>query len=143
MPASDYLRIEKAIHYLDAHFRAQPSLKELAAQVHLSEYHFQRLFRRWAGISPKCFLQYLTATYTKSLLRASGKVLEVSHQVGLSGAGRLHDLMVHLHAVTPGEMKARGAGLDIDYGFHPSPFGDCLIAVTARGICAIEFIAPH
>jgi AraC family transcriptional regulator, regulatory protein of adaptative response / methylated-DNA-[protein]-cysteine methyltransferase len=141
MAVSDYTRIEKTIRYLEANFRAQPSLAEVAAQVHLSEYHFQRLFRRWAGISPKRFLQVLTADYARQLLQASRTVLEVSDAAGLSSAGRLHDLMVNLHAMTPGEIQAQGTNLRIQYGFHPSPFGECLIAISARGICAIEFIA--
>ena len=140
MGTTDYARIEKAIHYLEANFRAQPSLAAVAEQVHLSEYHFQRLFRRWAGISPKRFLQYLTANYARRLLHASRNVLEVSDAAGLSGAGRLHDLMVNLYAATPGEIQALGANLHVQYGLHPSPFGECLIAVTARGIGAIEFI---
>jgi len=140
MATSDYARIETAIRYLDANFRKQPSLSEIAAQVHLSEYHFQRLFRRWAGITPKRFLQYLTAEHSRRLLRESRSVLEVSDANGLSSAGRLHDLLVGLHAVTPGEWKAQGADLVIRYGFHPSPFGECLIAITGRGICALEFV---
>jgi AraC family transcriptional regulator of adaptative response/methylated-DNA-[protein]-cysteine methyltransferase len=140
MTTSDYARIETAIRYLDANFREQPSLSEIAAQVHLSEYHFQRLFRRWAGITPKRFLQYLTAEHSRRLLRESRSVLEVSDANGLSSAGRLHDLLVGLHAVTPGELKTQGADLVIRYGFHPSPFGECLIAITGRGICALEFV---
>ena len=140
MATSDYARIETAIRYLDANFRKQPSLSEIAAQVHLSEYHFQRLFRRWAGITPKRFLQYLTAEHSRRLLRESRSVLEVSDANGLSSAGRLHDLLVGLHAVTPGELKTQGADLVIRYGFHPSPFGECLIAITGRGICALEFV---
>jgi AraC family transcriptional regulator, regulatory protein of adaptative response / methylated-DNA-[protein]-cysteine methyltransferase len=142
MAESDYARVEKAIRYLEANFRAQPSLAEVAAQVHLSEYHFQRLFRRWAGISPKRFLQVLTAEFARDLLRESRTVLEVSDAAGLSSAGRLHDLLVNLHAVTPGEIKDEGTNLQIQYGFHPSPFGEFVMAVTGRGICAIEFVAP-
>jgi AraC family transcriptional regulator of adaptative response/methylated-DNA-[protein]-cysteine methyltransferase len=141
MATSDYARIEKAIHYLEANFRTQPALADVAAQVHLSEYHFQRLFRRWAGISPKRFLQYLTAEFARRLLHESHTVLAASDAAGLSGTGRLHDLLVNLHAATPGEIKAQGANLHIQYGFHPSPFGECLLAVTGRGICGIEFVA--
>lgn len=141
MAVSDYARIEKTIRYLEANFRAQPSLADVAAQVHLSEYHFQRLFRRWAGISPKRFLQVLTAEFARNLLRESRTVLEVSDAAGLSSAGRLHDLLVNLHAVTPGEIKDQGANLRIQYGFHPSPFGEFVLAMTGRGICAIEFVA--
>ena len=141
MAASDYARIEQTIRYLETNFRAQPSLAEVAAQAHLSEYHFQRLFRRWAGISPKRFLQALTAEFARDLLRESRTVLEVSDAAGLSSAGRLHDLLVTLHAVTPGEIQKQGANLQIQYGFHPSPFGEFVLAKTARGICAIEFVA--
>lgn len=142
MAASDYARIEKTIRYLEANFRAQPSLAEVAAQAHLSEYHFQRLFRRWAGISPKRFLQALTAEFARDLLRESRTVLEVSDAAGLSSSGRLHDLLVTLHAVTPGEIQERGANLQIQYGFHPSPFGELVLAKTVRGIFCIEFVAP-
>ena len=140
---SDYARIEKTIRYLEANFRAQPSLTEVAAQVHLSEYHFQRLFRRWAGISPKRFLQTLTAEFARDLLRQSRTVLEVSDAAGLSSTSRLHDLLVTLHAATPGEIKDQGANLVIQYGFHPSPFGELLLAQTTRGICAIEFVTTQ
>jgi AraC family transcriptional regulator, regulatory protein of adaptative response / methylated-DNA-[protein]-cysteine methyltransferase len=138
----DYLRIERAIHYLAQHTREQPALPQVAAHVGLSAYHFQRLFRRWAGISPKRFLQYLTAERARELLQTSRSVLDASYDTGLSGAGRLHDLMVAIHAATPGEIKARGAGLTIDYGVHPTPFGECFVAVTQRGICALEFVTP-
>lgn len=141
MAESDYARIEKTIRYIEANFRAQPSLADIAAQVHLSEYHFQRLFRRWAGISPKRFLQTLTAEFARDLLRESRTVLEVSDAAGLSSASRLHDLVVTLHAATPGDIQNQGANLVIQYGFHPSPFGELLLALTARGICAIEFVS--
>lgn len=142
MSDRDYGRIERAILYIARHIRDQPALADVAAHVGLSEYHFQRLFRRWAGISPKRFLQYLTAEHARSLLRAARSVLDVSLETGLSGAGRLHDLMVNIHAATPGDVKGRGAGLAIQYGFHASPFGECLIAVTARGVCALDFLSP-
>jgi len=138
----DYLRIERAIRYLARHVHEQPRLEQVAAQVGLSGYHFQRLFRRWAGVSPKRFLQYLTAERARVLLQSSRSVLDASFEAGLSGAGRLHDLLVAIHAATPGEVKAEGAGLNIDYGIHASPFGDCLIATTERGICGLEFLAP-
>jgi AraC family transcriptional regulator of adaptative response/methylated-DNA-[protein]-cysteine methyltransferase len=137
---SDYQRIEQAIRYLSENFRQQPSLAQVAAQVGLSEFHFQRLFRRWAGVSPKRFLQFLTAEYARGVLQASGSVLEAAWESGLSGGGRLHDLTVALHAATPGEIKSRGAGLTIRYGFHPTPFGEALIAATTRGICALAFV---
>lgn len=137
--SSDYARIETAIRYIAERFRDQPSLAELAAHTGLSPYHFQRLFRRWAGVSPKRFLQYLTADYAADALRRSRGVLDAALDSGLSGGGRLHDLLVNLHAVTPGELGARGAGLTIRYGFHATPFGECLIGVTERGICALSF----
>ena len=141
--ATDYERIERAIRYLEENYRQQPGLKELAQSTGLSEFHFQRLFRRWAGISPKRFLQYLTAGHAVRLLRESRTNLETAYDAGLSGGGRLHDLLVNLHAVTPGELKRAGAGLTIHYGFHPSPFGECLIAVTTRGVCHLGFVPPE
>ncbi|WP_298436128.1 methylated-DNA--[protein]-cysteine S-methyltransferase [Geobacter sp.] len=139
--ARDYARIEEAIRFLEANFRRHPSLEEVAAHVQLSPWHFQRCFRRWAGVTPKQFLQYLTAGYAKELLRQSHSVLDTSLDCGLSGPGRLHDLFVTLDALTPGEYKAQGAGLAIHYGFHPTPFGTCLVAVTDRGICALRFVS--
>jgi AraC family transcriptional regulator of adaptative response/methylated-DNA-[protein]-cysteine methyltransferase len=106
----------------------------------LSEYHFQRLFTRWAGVSPKRFLQFLTKEGAKDLLGRSENLLDTTHQVGLSSLGRLHDLFVTTEAVTPGEYKSRGVGVTIRYGLHASPFGKCLIAVTERGICHLGFV---
>ncbi len=143
MTATDALRIEKAIHFIEANFKRQPSLKEIAASVNLSEYHFQRLFRRWAGISPKRFVQFLTAEYARRLLEESRSVLDTAYDVGMSGPGRLHDLTVNVHAMSPGEVKTRGAGLTIRYGFHDSPFGECLITTTGRGVCALSFVAAN
>jgi AraC family transcriptional regulator of adaptative response/methylated-DNA-[protein]-cysteine methyltransferase len=142
MPATsdDYSRIEKAILFLEQNFQDQPSLGEIARSVNLSEFHFQRLFRRWAGISPKRFLEFLTVEYAKELLAESRSVLDATYETGLSSPGRLHDLFTHVEAVTPGEFKSRGTGLNIDYGFHWSPFGICLLAVTDRGICALSFL---
>jgi AraC family transcriptional regulator, regulatory protein of adaptative response / methylated-DNA-[protein]-cysteine methyltransferase len=141
--ATDYERIERAIRYLETNYRRQPDLKELARGAGLSEFHFQRLFRRWAGISPKRFVQYLTAGHAVRLLRESRNNLDAAFDAGLSGSGRLHDLLVNFHAVTPGELKRDGAGLTIQYGFHPSPFGECLIAVTTRGVCHLGFVPPE
>jgi AraC family transcriptional regulator of adaptative response/methylated-DNA-[protein]-cysteine methyltransferase len=142
MSQRDYQRIERAIHYLAQRPQERPRLEQVAAHVGLSAFHFQRLFRRWAGISPKRFQQYLTAERARELLRSSRNVLDATFESGLSGAGRLHDLMVTMHAATPGEIRAQGAGLTIDYGVHPSPFGACLLAMTERGICSIEFLEP-
>ncbi len=138
---SDYERIETAIRFIEGRVRDQPTLSEIASHVHLSIYHFQRLFRRWAGVSPKRFLQYLTVHHAQHLLRQSHNLLAVAHDTGLSGSGRLHDLLVNMHAVTPGEWKRLGSGLTILYGFHGSPFGECLIALTERGICSLTFVA--
>jgi AraC family transcriptional regulator, regulatory protein of adaptative response / methylated-DNA-[protein]-cysteine methyltransferase len=138
--ALDYQRIEKAIVYLHSHFLEQPSLAAVARAAHVSEYHFQRLFTRWAGVSPKRFLQFLTVEHAKRLLNESKAVLEVALDSGLSSPGRLHDLLVSVEAVTPGEFKSRGAGIQIVYGFHPSPFGTCLLGLTRRGICWLSFM---
>jgi len=138
--SDDYLRIEQAILYLENHYKDQPSLEELAANIGLSEYHFQRLFTRWAGVSPKRFLQFLTKEGAKELLDRSENLLEATHQIGLSSLGRLHDLFVNTEAVSPGEYKSRGAGVTIRYGIHPTPFGKCLIATTERGICHLGFV---
>ncbi|MBI5838711.1 MAG: bifunctional helix-turn-helix domain-containing protein/methylated-DNA--[protein]-cysteine S-methyltransferase [Chloroflexi bacterium] len=138
--SDDYLRIEQAILYLDNHYTKQPSLEEVAANVGLSEFHFQRLFTRWAGVSPKRFLQFLTKEGAKDLLDRSENLLDTTHQIGLSSLGRLHDLFVSAEAVSPGEYKSRGLGLTICYGLHPTPFGNCLIGVTERGICHLSFV---
>jgi AraC family transcriptional regulator of adaptative response/methylated-DNA-[protein]-cysteine methyltransferase len=140
--AEDYQRVEQAIRYLEAHFRQRPSLDEVAASAHLSKYHFQRLFRRWAGVSPTQFLGALTVAYAKERLAESRSVLDTALDVGLSGPGRLHDLFVTHEAVTPGEYKQQGAGLEIRYGVHPTPFGPALLAITERGICGLHF-APE
>lgn len=136
----DYRRIERALHYIDANVERQPGLDEIAAHVGLSEFHFQRLFAQWAGVTPKRFVQFLTKEHAKALLRRSENVLTASLAAGLSGPGRLHDLLVSCEAITPGELKTGGEGVRIDYGLHPSPFGDCLVATTSRGICHLAFV---
>ena len=138
--SEDYLRIERAITFLEKHFDEQPSLKAMAESAGLSEFHFHRLFTRWVGISPKRFMQYLTKERAKQLLAGSENLLAVTYATGLSSPGRLHDLFVSCEAVTPGEFKRRGEGLHIVYGFHPSPFGECLLALTERGICSLAFV---
>lgn len=138
--SEDYLRIEQAILYLENHFKDQPNLDEVAANVGLSEYHFQRLFTRWAGVSPKRFLQFVTKESAKELLDKSENLLDTTHQVGLSSLGRLHDLFVTTEAMTPGEYKSRGEGVTIRYGIHLTPFGKCLIGLTERGICHLGFV---
>jgi AraC family transcriptional regulator, regulatory protein of adaptative response / methylated-DNA-[protein]-cysteine methyltransferase len=137
--SEDYLRIEQAILYLEEHYKDQPSLEEVAAHIGLSEYHFQRLFTRWSGVSPKRFLQFLTKEGAKELLDQSENLLDTTHQMGLSSLGRLHDLFVTTEAVSPGEYKSHGEGVTIRYGLHASPFGKCLVAVTERGICHLGF----
>lgn len=137
---SDYDRIASAMAYLVDRAVAQPSLEEIAAHVHLSPYHFQRLFCRWAGTTPKRFLQVLTLERGKAMLENSHSLLEVSHELGLSGSSRLHDHFVQLEAVTPGEYKSRGKQVQIDYGVHVTPLGPMFVAVTQRGVCQAEFM---
>ena len=137
--SEDYKRVAKAIEFIDLNADRQPSLKEVAASVNLSEFHFQRLFKRWAGISPKRFLQFLTKENVKTLIRETD-LLDTTYSAGLSSPGRLHDLFVNCEAVTPGEYKLQGAGLQISYGFHPTPYGECLLAATDRGICFLAFV---
>jgi AraC family transcriptional regulator of adaptative response/methylated-DNA-[protein]-cysteine methyltransferase len=136
----DYRRIERAIVFLQEHFLTQPDLAAIAKHVHLSEFHFQRLFTRWAGVSPKRFLQFLTVEHAKKKLAESKAVLDVTFDTGLSSPSRLHDLFVTVEAVTPGEFKSRGAGLTIRYGLHATRFGTCLVAVTERGVCWLAFV---
>lgn len=137
---TDYQRIEQAIRYLENNFQQQPSLDEIAESVHLSKYHFQRLFKRWAGVSPSQFMHFLTVAYAKQQLANASTVFDAALDAGLSGSGRLHDLFVTFEAMTPGEYKRQGEGLTIRYGIHPTQFGDCLIGITERGICAIRFV---
>jgi AraC family transcriptional regulator, regulatory protein of adaptative response / methylated-DNA-[protein]-cysteine methyltransferase len=137
---NDYQRIEKAILFLEKNVHRRPDLKEIARSVNLSEYHFQRLFKRWAGISPKRFLQALALKRAKEALKSSASLLNVTYEAGLSSPGRLHDLFVNMEAVSPEEFRKHGAGLKIKYGFHPSPFGECLIAITERGISNLAFV---
>lgn len=141
--STDYHRIEETILYLDQNFREQPTLSELARNVNLSEYHFHRLFKRWAGITPKQFLKFLTIEYAKNLLDESPSLLDVTYNSGLSSVSRLHELFVTIDAVTPGQFKKRGEGLTIIYGVHPTPFGKCLLSVTEMGICGLSFITDN
>lgn len=138
--SSDYQLIAAAIAYLEANHRSQPSLEELASHVAVSPFHLQRLFKRWAGISPKRFVQFLTVEHAKQLLAESRTMLDAAYETGLSGPGRLHDLFINVEAMTPGEFKLRGQGLTIQYGFHDTPFGECLLASTERGICGLNFV---
>jgi AraC family transcriptional regulator of adaptative response/methylated-DNA-[protein]-cysteine methyltransferase len=136
-----YRTVERAIEYIRDRAREQPRLADIAAHVGLTEFHFQRQFSEWAGISPKRFLQYLTKEYAKEALRRCEDVLEAAYAAGLSGPGRLHDLLVTCEAVSPGEHRLLGEGVVIAYGFHATPFGECMIAGTVRGICRLAFVA--
>ena len=137
---ADYGRIEHALKYLHASRTTRPDLGRLAEELGLSPWHTQRLFTRWAGLSPKRFLQYLGTQDARRLLLERRNVLDVAEELGLSGGSRLHDLVLNSLAATPGEVAASGAGLTIRYGVQPSPFGECLIACTDRGICHMAFI---
>lgn len=136
---TEHDRIQAALERLAAGFPEQPPLAALAAEAGLSEHHFQRVFTRRVGVSPKKFLQHLTLEAAKQRLRDSASVLDAAYDAGLSGPGRLHDLFVTFEAMTPGEYKARGEGMSIRYGFHDSPFGECLVMATDRGICGLGF----
>ena len=136
----DYSRIAEAINYIRLHFRKQPNLDEVAEQVHLSPFHFQRLFTEWAGVSPKKFLQYISVEYAKHLLKDGRTTLfDAAYETGLSGTGRLHDLFIKIEGMTPGEFKNGGADLNINYSFAESPFGNILVASTSKGICYMGF----
>lgn len=136
----DYQRIQQAIEYLVENVKSQPELKEVAAQVHLSPHHFQRLFTEWAGVSPKKFLQFLTVGYLKDRIQNSQNIAQMADMVGLSSQSRVYDLFVNIEAVTPATFKNKGAGLTIFYGYHATPFGNCFIAATDRGICGMTFL---
>jgi AraC family transcriptional regulator of adaptative response/methylated-DNA-[protein]-cysteine methyltransferase len=136
----NYARIEQAIQYLEKNFQRQPELNEVAEEVHLSPFHFQRMFTEWAGISPKRFLQYLTVDFLKKKLKQSQNILEAAEHAGLSSQSRVYDLFTTLEAVTPQEYKLSGSGIRIEYGLHESQFGLVLIGVTERGVCWLSFI---
>jgi len=136
----DFARVARAIGYIDEHFREQPRLATIAAAARLSEFHFNRLFRRWAGVTPRQYLAYVTAHAAHRALAGPASVLDAAYTLGLSGPGRLHDLLVTLDAVTPGEVKTGGLGIHMSYGFTPTPFGTALLASTARGVSHLAFI---
>jgi AraC family transcriptional regulator, regulatory protein of adaptative response / methylated-DNA-[protein]-cysteine methyltransferase len=139
--AINYNRVAQAIDFIKANFKEQPSLEQIAQQVNLSVFHFQRLFTDWAGVSPKQFIAYLSLAYAKSILKEKqGTLLDVAADTGLSGSGRLHDLFVKLEGMSPGEFKNGGAGLRINYSFSENLFGRLLIASTGKGICYMAFI---
>ncbi len=138
--AADYAHVRAAIAYLSARWKSQPSVADIAAHVRLSESHLTHLFARWAGLSPKAFMQALTLDHARTLLREKASVLDASFEVGFSGPGRLHDLFVAHEAMSPGEFKSGGEGLVIRYGFHPSPFGEAIAAATPRGLAGLGWV---
>lgn len=136
----NYQRIEQAIIYLQENFHRQPELDEVAEKVHISPFHFQRLFSEWAGISPKRFLQFLTVDFLKQKIQETRNLLDAAEAAGLSGQSRVYDLFTTLEAVTPQQYKTSGAGITIQFGFHETPFGLCLLGITERGICWLAFL---
>jgi AraC family transcriptional regulator, regulatory protein of adaptative response / methylated-DNA-[protein]-cysteine methyltransferase len=139
-PHSDYERVRRIIAFISERWRDQPSLEAIADHVGLSTTHVHHLFRRWAGLSPKAFLQALTLDNAKALLSDSASVLDATYEVGLSGPARLHDLFVTHEAMTPGDYKAGGSGLTMRFGFHPSPFGEAVLIATDRGLAGLGFV---
>lgn len=136
----NYTRIAEAIEYIQENYTEQPTLEEVAEKVHLSPFHFQRLFTDWAGVSPKKFLQFISVQHAKQILDHSQTTLfETAHKTGLSGTGRLHDLFVKIEGMTPGEYKNKGENLTINYSFSESLFGRILVASTHKGICYMGF----
>ena len=138
--ATDYARVKRAIEFISQNWKAQPSLDEIAAHVGLSSPHLHQMFRRWAGLTPKAFLQALTIDHARRLLQDSASLLDASYEVGLSGPGRLHDLFVAHEAMTPGDYKNRGGGLRLAYGFHSSPFGEAIVVGAPRGLAGLGFV---
>ncbi|MBV9989071.1 MAG: methylated-DNA--[protein]-cysteine S-methyltransferase [Chitinophagaceae bacterium] len=133
-------RIAEAIAYIQANFKQQPSLEQLAAQVHLSPFHFQRLFTEWAGTSPKKFLQYISIEHAKQVLKEQATLSDAAFETGLSGTGRLHDMFINIEGMTPAEYRDGGKDLAINYSFAESPFGNILVASTPKGICHLSFL---
>lgn len=136
----NYNRIAEAIDYIKQNFKDQPNLDEVAEKVHLSPFYFQKLFIEWAGVSPKKYLQYISVEYAKNILKDNGATLfDAAFETGLSGTGRLHDLFINIEGMTPGEFKNGGENLFINYSYAESPFGNILVASTAKGICYMAF----
>jgi len=135
---TDFERIKKAIEFIHANFQQQPDLDEIAKEVYLSPFHFQRLFKDWAGVSPKKFLQYISLQHAKKLLQ-NHTIIDAAYETGLSGSGRLHDLFINIEGMTPGEYKNGGEQLGINYSFAESPFGNIIVASTEKGICHLAF----
>jgi AraC family transcriptional regulator of adaptative response/methylated-DNA-[protein]-cysteine methyltransferase len=140
--ADDYAVVRRAIAFISENWRAQPEIDEIAAAVGTTTADLHHVFRRWAGLTPKAFLQAITLDNARRLLRSSASVLDAAYEVGLSGPGRLHDLFVTHEAMSPGEWKSGGEGLSVAYGFHPSPFGNALVMTTERGLAGLAFADP-
>ncbi len=140
LDSTQYERIEQAIRYITENVNKQPSLLEIADEANMSPFHFQRVFTEWAGISPKKFLQFLTTDALRAKLRETASIEEAADAVGLSGQSRVYDLFTSIEAVTPGEYKSGGKDLKISFGYHPTPYGECFLAITEKGICAMAFI---
>ena len=140
LDSRDFARVARAIAYIDEHFREQPRLATIAGAARLSEFHFNRLFRRWAGVTPRQYLAFVTANAAHRALTGPASVLDAAYAVGLSGPGRLHDLLVTLDAATPGEVRTGGLGVHMSYGFAPTPFGTALLASSARGVTHLAFL---
>ncbi|MEO1695160.1 MAG: bifunctional helix-turn-helix domain-containing protein/methylated-DNA--[protein]-cysteine S-methyltransferase [Pseudomonadota bacterium] len=138
--SDDYATVRTAIRFLTEHWADHPELEALAAHLGLSVAHTQKLFKRWCGLSPKEFVQAITIDRARQLLAQSASLLDAAHEVGLSGSGRLHDLFVDHEAMTPGDFKRRGAGLELTYGFHASPFGPAMVTATERGVAGVAFV---
>jgi AraC family transcriptional regulator of adaptative response/methylated-DNA-[protein]-cysteine methyltransferase len=138
--SADYDKVRRVLAYITENWRDQPSLEAIADHVSLSEPHLHHVFRRWSGLSPKAFLQAITLDHARSLLRDSASVLDTAYEVGLSGPGRLHDLFVTHEAMSPGDWKAGGQGLVLNYGYHPSPFGKAIAVATDRGLAGLGFV---
>jgi AraC family transcriptional regulator, regulatory protein of adaptative response / methylated-DNA-[protein]-cysteine methyltransferase len=136
----NYSRVAEAIEYLTENFKTQPDLDEVARQVHLSPAHFQRIFTEWAGVSPKKFMQYLSLDHLRSRIFDTSNLHQAADLVGFSAQSRVYDLFVSIEGVTPNEYKTHGHGLDIQYGFHATPFGECFMAMTEKGLCALSFV---
>ncbi|MEO8762317.1 MAG: methylated-DNA--[protein]-cysteine S-methyltransferase [Bacteroidia bacterium] len=140
---TNYKRVEEAIKFLTENYKQQPSLYDVADEVNVSPFHFQKIFTDWAGVSPKKFLQYLTVEELKKELHKTSNLTEAAESVGLSTQSRVYDLFVNIEGVTPHEFKTKGAGMQIEYGIHSTIFGDCLMAITQRGICALRFLEDN
>lgn len=139
-PVADYERVRKALAYMTARWRDQPSQEAIAEHVGVSPSHLHHIFRRWAGLTPKAFLQAVTLDHARELLRGSASVLDTALEVGLSGPGRLHDLFVTHEAMSPGEWKSGGEDVTLRYGFHPSPFGEAIVVAAPRGLAGMGFV---